>query len=79
MQSGVVTLSGKVFNTKLRDEATSIAEQTDGVVLTINRITEVAAIDHQLAPAFSKLKEMGRTAIVKLPLFGIALVLVIIF
>ncbi len=79
VQSGVVTLSGEVSNTKLRDEAKSIAERTDGVVLTINRVTEAAAIDHQLAPAFSKLKEMGRTAVLKLPLFGIAIVLIIIF
>ncbi len=79
VQSGVVTLSGEVSNTKVREEAKSIAERTDGVVLTINRVTEVAAIDHQLAPAFSKLKEMGRTAILKLPLFGIAIVLIIFF
>lgn len=78
-QSGVVTLSGEVTNTKLRDEAKSIAERTDGVVLTINRITEVTAIEHQLAPALSKLREMGRTAVVKLPLFGVALVLIVIF
>ncbi|MDF1741489.1 MAG: mechanosensitive ion channel family protein [Verrucomicrobiales bacterium] len=79
VQSGVVTLSGEVSNTKVREEAKSIAERTDGVVLTINRVTEVAAIDHQLAPAFSKLKEMGRTAILKLPLFGIAIVLILVF
>ncbi len=79
VQSGVVTLSGEVSNTKLREEAKSIAERTDGVVLTINRSTEAAAIDHQLAPAFSKLKEMGRTVVVKLPLFGIAIVLVLLF
>ena len=79
VQSGVVTLSGEVSNTKLRDEAKSIAERTNGVVLTINRVTEVAAIEHQLAPAFVKLKEMGRAAIVKLPLFGVALVVIIVF
>lgn len=79
VQSGVVTLSGEVSNSKLREEANSIAERTDGVVLTINRITEVAAIDHQLAPVFNKLKEMGRTAIVKLPLFAVALLVIFVF
>ena len=78
VQSGVVTLSGKIGNEDLRKDAVSLANRTDGVVLTLDRMKEPEEITSQLAPAYEKIREMGRTIVVKLPLIGAAIVVLIL-
>ncbi|MEM9017745.1 MAG: mechanosensitive ion channel domain-containing protein, partial [Verrucomicrobiota bacterium] len=78
VQSGVVTLSGVVPKAKVMQDAVSISDRTDGVVLTINRMTEPIEIASQFTPAYEKLREMGRTIVVKLPLIGASLLILII-
>ncbi|MGJ8633999.1 MAG: mechanosensitive ion channel domain-containing protein [Luteolibacter sp.] len=77
VQSGVVKLSGTIPTDKLRSDAVSLASRTDGVVLTLDRLTEPEEITSQLAPAYEKIRQMGRTLIVKLPLIGAAIVVLI--
>ncbi len=77
VQSGVVELSGEIATEKLRSDAVSLAARTDGVVTTLDRMKEPNEITSQFAPAYEKLKEMGRTLVVKLPLIGTALLLLI--
>jgi small-conductance mechanosensitive channel len=75
VQSGVVKLSGIISGEKLRDDAVSLAERTDGVVLTLDRLEEPDKITSQFAPAYEKIKEMGRIFVVKLPLIGAAILI----
>lgn len=78
VKSGVVTLSGEAAGPKVREDAVSLANRTDGVVLTLDRMTEPVEIKSQFAPAFEKLREMGRTFVVKLPLIGAALAILLL-
>lgn len=78
VKSGVVTLSGEVLTDKVQKDAVSLSDRTDGVVLTINRMTEPVEITSQFAPAYEKLQQMGRGIMVKLPLLGAALIILIL-
>lgn len=75
VQSGVVKLSGKIPSEKLRSDAVSLAARTDGVVLTLDRLREPDEITSQFAPAYEKIKDMGRMLVVKLPLIGTAILI----
>ena len=50
VQSGVVKLSGEVPNAKVKKDAISLSDRTDGVILTLDRLTEPTEITNQLAP-----------------------------
>jgi small-conductance mechanosensitive channel len=77
VQSGVVKLSGKIPTEKLRNDAVSLANRTAGVVLTLDRLREPDEITSQFAPAYEKIREMGRALVVKLPLIGAAILILI--
>ncbi|MEM7600415.1 MAG: mechanosensitive ion channel family protein, partial [Verrucomicrobiota bacterium] len=78
VKSGVVTLSGEVLSKKVQEDAVSLSDRTDGVVLTINRLTEPVEITSQFAPAYEKLQQMGQGIVVKLPLLGAALIIMLL-
>lgn len=78
VESGVVTLTGEVPSAKTREEAVSLANRTDGVVIVLDRMEVTTEIRSQFAPAFDKLREMGRAFVVKLPLFGAAAVVLLV-
>lgn len=78
VQSSVVTLTGEAPTSSVRADAVSLADRTDGVVLTLDRMTEPIEITSQFAPAIEKLREMGRTFVVKLPLIGAAIVVLLV-
>lgn len=78
VQSGVVKLSGTIASDKLRQDAVSLASRTDGVVLTLDRLTEPEEFTSQFAPAYEKLQQMGRTFVVKLPLIGTAILILLL-
>ena len=77
VQSGVVKLSGEVLKETIRQDAISLATRTDGVVLTLDRMEEPVEIASQIAPAYQKIREMGRTLVVKLPLIVAAILILI--
>ncbi|MCB1130849.1 MAG: mechanosensitive ion channel, partial [Verrucomicrobiae bacterium] len=78
VRSGVVTLSGGVPNVKTRDEAMSLVRRTEGVVMTLDRMEEATEVRAQLSPAVRKLRDLGRGLVAKLPLIGIALLVVVL-
>ncbi|MEM1444264.1 MAG: mechanosensitive ion channel family protein [Verrucomicrobiota bacterium] len=78
VKSGVVTLNGEVPTDRVQKNAVSLSDRTDGVVLTINRLTEPVEITSQFAPAYEKLQQMGRGIVVKLPLLGAAFIILIL-
>ena len=77
VQSGVVKLSGSIANDGLRDDAVSLASRTDGVVLTLDRLAEPEELTSKFAPAFDRIRQMGRTFVVKLPLIGAAVLILL--
>ena len=79
VQSGVVTLSGEVPDMKTRDEAMALARRTEGVVLTLDRLQAPAEVTARLSPAVAKFRDLVRTLKEKLPLIGIALVILLAF
>lgn len=78
VDSGVVTLGGTAANATARTDAISIANRTEGVVLSLDRMSETTELESQFAPAIQKLREMGRMLILKLPLIGAAIILLLI-
>ena len=79
VQSGVVTLSGRIANAKTRDEALALVRRTEGVVMALDRLEETAEVRAQLSPAVRKLNDLGRALMAKLPLIAIALMVVVAF
>ena len=78
VQSGVVKLSGEVRSEDVRKDAVSLATRTDGVVMTLDRLREPEELKSQLSPAYDKIRQMGRSLIVKLPLIGAAALVLIV-
>ncbi|MDP4647617.1 MAG: mechanosensitive ion channel family protein [Akkermansiaceae bacterium] len=76
--SGVVRLSGNVPDEESKESALALARRTDGVIFTVDRIAVVTAVDAQLTPALKKLRTLRTSFVTKLPLIGIAFVVVVI-
>ena len=74
VEAGVVTLSGRVADDKVREQALALVKRTEGVVMTIDRFEETAEVGAQLSPALAKLKEVGHKLLVKSPLIVLALI-----
>ena len=74
VEAGVVTLSGRLADDKVREQALALVKRTEGVVMTIDRFEEEAEVGAQLSPALAKLKEIGHKLLVKSPLIILALI-----
>jgi len=79
VHSGVVSVSGKVPNARIRESALNLIKQTDGVVLTVDRLEEDAEVVAQLSPALAKIRDIGKMLMVKLPLIGLAFITAALF
>jgi small-conductance mechanosensitive channel len=79
VEAGVVTLSGRVADDKVREQALALVKRTEGVVMTIDRFEEKAEVGEQLSPALAKLKEIGHKLLVKSPLILLALIVAGLF
>lgn len=77
VNAGVVTLSGEVPGARARDEAIALARRTEGVVLTLDRLTETTQVGARLSPAMAKLHHLGNSFMINLPLIAIALTVVV--
>ncbi len=76
---GVVTLSGEIADTADADRAEAISARVTGVVTVENRLERTLDVEDNVAPVMERI-EKGFYALVKsLPLFGIALGIVIFF
>ncbi|MEM7482321.1 MAG: mechanosensitive ion channel family protein [Acidobacteriota bacterium] len=78
-EAGVVTLAGKVLSEADRLEAEELARQIEGVAGVSNRIEVELDPRLRLAPALDEATDRLRTLISYLPLFLIALVIVVLF
>lgn len=76
VDAGVVTLEGTVLRTETRDQAAALARGLDGVLFVDNRIRESTSMEEQLAPTWVRIRELGYAIVAKLPLLGLALVII---
>ncbi|MCB1122970.1 MAG: mechanosensitive ion channel [Verrucomicrobiae bacterium] len=76
--SGVVTLSGLVPNARAGDEAIALTKKTAGVIYVRDRIDQNVEVSTRLRPAVDKINELRTTGIQKLPILGIALLIVVV-
>ncbi|WP_411827350.1 mechanosensitive ion channel domain-containing protein [Luteolibacter sp. AS25] len=74
--SGVVRLHGTVPDESSRANALALAERTDGVIFTVDRLQVAAEVQAQLTPALKKLRALRTSFVTKLPLIGIAILVV---
>lgn len=79
VESGVVTLRGELAETRDRDDALKLARQTDGVVYVRDRTSQTVRVVDRLHPAIEKTRQLSRDAVRKLPLFLVALAVLLIF
>lgn len=79
VHAGVVTLTGEVTAARTREEALALVRRTEGVVLTLDRLTEATEVGARLSPAMAKLHSLGQSLTSKLPLIAIALVVIALF
>ncbi len=72
VNSGVVTLRGRVAETALAEEAANIARRVEGVVAIKNEIGEVSSVSERFVPAWERLRSRVRNIVAQLPLIGLA-------
>ncbi len=79
VRAGVVTLTGSVPSKQSSDEALALARKITGVVYVRDRIEEATEVSARVSPALQKLRDLGKRIRALLPVFGVALVIVIAF
>lgn len=76
VDAGVVRLEGTVVSGELRARAADLAATLDGVLFVDNRIRESTSLEEQLEPTWARLRELGYGFVAKLPLLGVAALIV---
>lgn len=79
VESGVVTLSGSVAEPGDIDRARQIALRVNGVVAVQNNLQRDGNVSENLGPVVTRLSERVEQAVQMLPLFAIALIIIILF
>ncbi|MFC7339343.1 mechanosensitive ion channel domain-containing protein [Haloferula chungangensis] len=79
VDSGVVALEGEVTEARDVKDAVALAGKTEGVVYVFDRVGRATQVEKRLAPAIRKTAELWDAAVRKLPLFLIALVVIVLF
>lgn len=79
VQSGVVSLEGQAGPEDVRKRALDLARGLPNVVFIDNQIREPQGVKKKLAPSLQKLQDLGTRTWAQLPIFGIGLVIVLIF
>jgi len=78
VDAGVAHLTGTVLDVPARDNAVKIAQSVTGVVTVDNGITFTASPKRRLQAMQAKLVEQGMRMLAALPLFAIALVVIVL-
>ena len=79
VKSGVVTLSGRVPNSRSTREVLDIARRTEGVLLVEDRLEEEIDLRARLRPAAQKFRELGVDVLRVLPVALVAIVVIVLF
>ncbi|MCA1791917.1 MAG: mechanosensitive ion channel, partial [Thioalkalivibrio sp.] len=76
VDAGVVHLEGTVLRNETRTRAGELAAEMEGVLFLDNRIQESTSLEEQFQPTWTRLRELGVGALVKLPLVLVALIII---
>lgn len=79
VRSGIVHLTGEVLTTEIKEQATRLARQLEGVVEVNDRVAVVRDVRRRLKPAFDTIARAGDELISALPLLGVALLVLVAF
>ncbi len=79
VNNGVVTLSGEVPSKSASEQAAQLTQQVDGVVEVENNLVLFKQLDKQISVSLERVKAMGNDFLSRLPVFGIALLVILLF
>ncbi len=79
VKAGVVRLEGEAGSAQARKDAEALAKRFEGVLYVDNNIEEPDEVKKQLDPTIGRLREQLRVLRARLPLMGIALLIVVAF
>jgi small conductance mechanosensitive channel len=76
---GVVTIAGEVSSPDMRQTATELARQLEGVIYVIDSIHLRTELESRLAQALQKIRQVANRAVEYLPLISVALAVLGVF
>lgn len=79
VSAGVVHLGGETASPESREKAEALAKSIAGVVFVDNDVEETTDVSERLSPSVEKLFSRIRATIGALPLFGLAIVILVAF
>lgn len=79
VEEGVTTLSGIAANATASSEARALASKMEGVIYVNDEMEEDVKVQSRLQPTWDKIAELSQQTLRKLPLIGVALLVIIVF
>ncbi len=79
VMAGIVHLTGEVPSSDGQEKATTLAEKFGGVLLVSNETTETVDVVERLTPSADRLFEYVRDILATLPLFAVAVLILLAF
>ncbi|TVQ93103.1 MAG: BON domain-containing protein [Deltaproteobacteria bacterium] len=79
VRNGVVRLRGEVPSLDDQKAAIALAERTQGVIFVDDALMVATSVEKRVAPAVKALQTRARDLYSRLPLFGIGLILLVLF
>ena len=78
VRSGVVRLEGTAATRRAEERAVALAESMEGVVYVEDRIEQARSVDERVSPAIERVATFWWAFVGRLPLIGIALLVVVL-
>jgi small-conductance mechanosensitive channel len=79
VNDGVVRLSGKTPRMEASENVTRMVSRFEGVIYVDNQLQVETDIETRVKPALTKVKQYLANTVQKLPIFGVALVVIVLF
>lgn len=79
VRNGVVKLSGTVVDAQAEENVLALAQQFEGVLYVDNDIEQATDIETRVTPAVSRIQSYWDTLVSNLPVFGVALLILLLF
>ena len=79
VNDGVVRLTGKTPRMEASENVTQMVSRFEGVIYVDNQLQVETDIETRVKPALTKVKQYLANTVQKLPIFGVALVVIVLF
>ncbi len=79
VRDGVVRLSGNTPTARARERVESLVSRFEGVLYVENAIEQQTEVESRLAPAVDRIEQYLNQAVGSLPVFGVAVIVILIF